>query len=178
MSFLLIFSTSLAVILYNTQVCVWFSHWAPLRSYLPLAANLQLTGRLGHWSIKRPTQLWCYCNWGLSPVGMDMSDLTADDLAVLSAGSTPPAALWPLPHIPAVNQSQRTMRELEEIKSSLIQHSRCGFMVIHESSNDLPQAEFFPALCPDFDRSYCVRSVELGPQGVVIKLSVSSKRRT
>lgn len=156
------------VVLYNTQLCV-FSHRAPLRSFLPLAADLQLTGRLGHWSIRRATQLWCHCNWDLSPVGMDVSDLATDDLALLSAGSTPSAALWPLPNVPAVNQSQRTMRELEEIKSSLIHHNRCGFMVIHELSNNLPQAEFVPTFCPDVDHSYCVWSVDPGPQGAILK---------
>lgn len=88
-------------------VCV-FSHRAPLRSYLPLAANLQLTVRLGHRPVRRPTQILFHYYQSLCPIGMDLSNLATDDLAVLSAGSTSPAALRPLPNIPALRQSQKT----------------------------------------------------------------------
>lgn len=74
----------------HVRVC---SHRAPLRSYVPLTADLQLTCGLGHRPIRQPTQLWCHGNRGLRPIGMNVGNLAADDLTVLGAGSAPPAAL-------------------------------------------------------------------------------------
>ena len=79
---------------------------------------------------------------------MDMSDLAADDLAELSAGSTSPAALRPLPHIPAVSQSQRKEREVKGNREQLaVHHKEWDFMVTHDLTNYFPQAENVPALC-------------------------------
>lgn len=70
------------------------SHRAPLRPDLPLAANLQLTCGLGHRPIRQPTHLRSHGDRSLRPIdGVSASDLAADDLAVLIAGSAPPAAL-------------------------------------------------------------------------------------
>lgn len=139
---------------YN-EVCV-FSHGAPLGPYLPLTADLQLARRLGHGPVRRPAQLCCHRDRSLRPVGVDVGDLAAEHLPVLSPGPAPPAALRPLPHVPAVGQSQRnTEGDAANVCSSL---RRCSSAVNLRIEHAL-------ALCHCFDRSYYVRSVHPGPKG-------------
>ncbi len=149
-------------------VCV-FSHWAPVRSQLPLAADLQLTRRLGHWHIRQPTQLWCHGNCGLRPIDVNLRNLAADDLAVLNAWSTPPAAIWPLPHIPAVSQSQKS-------KNGQLagHHNRCGYI----SRNELSQAEFVPALSSFSPQLLYVVNWFLSTSGFIEPLVSPPKKRS